>query len=154
MLLEILKANPKLQGVVFDLPHVADHASTVIAGSTFVDRGSAEGGDFFSAVPEDADCYLMRHIIHDWNDEKSIAILKNCREAMRRGGRVLVVESVIPLGNEPHPGKLLDVVMLAIPGGRERTADQYRALFAAAGLKVTRIVPTASPVSVVEGVVA
>jgi hypothetical protein len=154
VLLEILKANPKLNGVVFDLPHVADHASSVIVNSAYADRGSAEGGDFFSAVPEDADCYLMRHILHDWDDEKSIAILKNCREAMRPGGKVLVVESVIPPGNEPHPGKMLDVVMLAIPGGRERTADEYRTLFTAAGFKVTRIVPTASPVSVVEGVVA
>ena len=94
----------------------------------------------------------MRHIIHDWDDERSITILRHCHEAMRPEGKVLVVETVLPAGNEPHLGKMFDVVMLAIPGGRERTAEQYDKLFAAAGLKMTRIVPTAAPVSVVEGV--
>jgi hypothetical protein len=154
VLLEILKANSSVKGVVFDLPHVVDHAAGVIAESDFTDRARTEGGDFFSAVTQGADCYLMRHIIHDWDDEKSIAILRNCREAMQRGGKVLVVETVIPPGNEPHAGKLYDLVMLAIPGGRERTAEEYEKLFAAAGLKLNRIVPTAAPVSVVEGIVS
>ncbi len=109
------------------------------------------GRNGVGAVPAGADCYVMRHIIHDWDDEKSITILRRCREAMRPGGKVLVVESVVPPGNEPHFAKFCDLIMLAVPGGRERTAEEYEDLYAAAGLKVTRIVPTAAPVSVVEG---
>ncbi len=151
VLLEILRACPSPRGVVFDLDHVAEHAATRIAGSDCADRCRAEGGSFFDAVPAGADCYVMRHIIHDWDDEKSITILRRCREAMRPGGKVLVVESVVPPGNEPHFAKFCDLIMLAVPGGRERTAEEYEDLYAAAGLKVTRIVPTAAPVSVVEG---
>jgi hypothetical protein len=96
----------------------------------------------------------MRHIVHDWDDERSITILRTCREAMRPGGRILVVESVLPRGNEAHFGKTLDLIMLAIPGGRERTGEQYRTLFDVAGLQVSRILPTNTPVSIVEGVAA
>lgn len=153
-LLAILRAHPRLRGVVFDLDHVAARATRSIADAGLADRCRAESGSFFDAVPTRADAYLLRHIIHDWDDERSIVILRHCRAAMPPAGRVLVVESVIPPGDEPHPGKMLDVVMLAIPGGRERTADEYERLFAAAGLRIERIVPTASPVSVIEGVVA
>ena len=152
VLLEILRACPGVTGVVFDLPQIAEQAAAKIAESDCADRCRAEGGSFFNAVPGGADCYVMRHIIHDWDDERSITILRHCHEAMRPEGKVLVVETVLPAGNEPHLGKMFDVVMLAIPGGRERTAEQYDKLFAAAGLKMTRIVPTAAPVSVVEGV--
>lgn len=154
VLLEILRACPGVRGVVFDLDHIAAHAAASIAASDCAGRCRAEGGSFFEAVPKDADCYLMRHVIHDWDDEKSISILRRCREAMRPGGKVLVVETVLPPGNEPHLGKMFDLIMLAIPGGRERTAAQYEKLFTAAGLRLTKIVPTASAVSVVEGVAA
>ncbi|MGD9692407.1 MAG: methyltransferase [Phycisphaerales bacterium] len=152
VLLEILSRNPRPRGIVFDLDHVAEQASARIAAAGLADRAKGEGGSFFERVPEGADCYVMRHIIHDWNDEQSIGILRRCRDAMRPDGKVLVVESVIPPGNEPHPSKMFDLIMLAIPGGRERTRADYERLYSAAGLRVTRVVPTASPVSVVEGV--
>ena len=154
VLLEVLRASPKSRGIAFDLPHIAEQGKARIAASDCAARCTAEGGDFFEAVPTGADCYMMRHIIHDWDDEKSAIILRRCREAMKPGGKVLVVEMVLPEGNEPHMGKMLDLVMLTCPGGRERTASEYDALFKRAGLKLTRIVPTASAVSVVEGMVA
>lgn len=106
---------------------------------------------FFKSVPASGDAYLLRHVLHDWDDREAIAILKNCRDAMRPGGRVLVVETVIPSGNEPCFGKWLDLMMLVV-GGRERTKEQYAELFSAAGLRLIRIVPTAHEVSVIEGV--
>ncbi len=152
VLLEILHHCPAVRGVVFDLEHIAQQASARIERSELRDRARAEGGSFFDRVPLGADAYLMRHIIHDWNDEQSVAILRNCRDAMRPDGRVLVVESVIPPGNDPHPSKMFDLIMMAIPGGRERTREEYERLFADAGLRLARVVPTDSPVSVVEGV--
>ncbi len=109
-------------------------------------------GDFFESVPSGADAYFLRHIIHDWDDEKALRILENVRRAMGEEGRVLVVESVIPPGNEPCFGKLLDLTMLVIPGGQERTEDEYRTLFGKAGFRLSRIVPTQAEVSVIEGV--
>jgi hypothetical protein len=109
------------------------------------------GGDFFDSVPAAGDAYLLRHVVHDWEDREAVAILTRCREAMRADGRILVVETVIPPGNGPCFGKWLDLMMLLV-GGRERTERQYRDLFSAAGLRVTRVVPTAHEVSVIEGV--
>ncbi len=102
-------------------------------------------------MPHGGDAYITKNIIHDWDDDCSIAILKNCHRAMAEDGRVLLVEMVIPPRNEPSFGKLLDLNMPVMSGGRERTEAQYRALFDAAGFKLTQIVPTISPVSVIEG---
>lgn len=151
-LLEVLRAAPRARGIVFDLPGVVERTTPLIVAAGMAERCRAEAGSFFDAVPEGADAYILRHIIHDWDDAKSVRILSRCREAMAPGGRVLVVESVIPPGDEPHPGKWLDLIMLAVPAGRERTRGQYEQLLTAAGLKLTRIVPTQSPVSVVEAV--
>ena len=107
-------------------------------------------GNFFDAVPAGADAYMMRHIIHDWDDEKSLTILRNCHQAMSSNGKLLIVESVIPLGNEPFGGKFLDLVMLLIPGGKERTEDEYRALLDKAGFELTRVVPTGTEVGIIE----
>ena len=93
---------------------------------------------------------MMRHIIHDWDDEKCLLILKNCHRAMPPEGKLLVVESVIPPGNEPFGGKLLDLVMLLIPGGKERTEEEYRSLFNEAGFELTQVIPTATEVSIIE----
>jgi SAM-dependent methyltransferase len=147
----ILRRHPGIRGVLFDLPAVADRAREVVAGAGVSDRCRIEGGDFFDSVPSSGDAYLLRHVIHDWEDGEAIAILKNCRDAMQPGGRVLVVETVIPAGNEPCFGKWLDLMMLVV-GGRERTREQYGDLFSAAGLRLTRVVPTAHEVSVIEGV--
>lgn len=153
VLLDVLRSAPRARGIVFDLPHVAQRTSAALAGSGVAGRCSAQGGSFFEAVPA-GDAYILRHIVHDWDDDRAVQILARCREAMKPGGRVLIVESVITPGNDPHPGKWLDVIMLAIPGGRERTAQEYQHLLGRAKLDLSRIIPTQSPVSVIEAVVA
>jgi len=147
----ILHRHTEARGILFDLPDVAKRAEGVVASAGVSDRCRIVGGDFFDSVPAAGDGYLLRHVIHDWENPEAVAILGNCRDAMRPGGRVLVVENVIPAGNDPCFGKWLDLMMLVV-GGRERTRDQYADLFSAAGLRLTRVVPTAHEVSVIEGV--
>jgi ubiquinone/menaquinone biosynthesis C-methylase UbiE len=147
----VLKRCPSMRGIVFDLPGVVERARANIVAAGLADRCQLIGGSFFESVPSEADAYLLRHIIHDWDGEKSLKILQNIHRTMGNEGRLLVVESVIPSGNEPSFGKLLDLAMLAIPGGEERTEDEYRRLFEAAGFRLTRIVPTKAEVSVIEG---
>jgi hypothetical protein len=115
-------------------------------------RCQVMSGNFFETVPPGADAYLMRHIIHDWDDEKSLTILRNCRKAMGQGGKLLIVEGVVPPGNEPSVSKFFDLAMMMLPGGMERTEEEYRQLFEAAGFGLTRTVPTRTWVSVIEGV--
>ena len=114
-------------------------------------RCTLESGSFFEAVPKNGDAYIMKYIVHDWNDEQCVKILANCRASMNEKGRVLVVDTVIPPGNDPGWGKLLDVNMLIV-GGRERTKQEFAGLFAQAGLKLIRVLPTKCPLSIVEGV--
>ncbi len=152
MLAAILERHPTVKGILFDLPAVADRSRSVIAGLGLSDRCQVVGGDFFTSVPA-ADAYVMRHILHDWPDTDAVTILRNCREAMNPGGGILVVETVIPPLNEPCFGKWLDLMMLIV-GGRERTEEQYRDLFSQAGLRVSRIIPTAHEVGIIEGVPA
>jgi ubiquinone/menaquinone biosynthesis C-methylase UbiE len=147
----ILKKHTQMKGILFDLPHVIERAKERIQAAGLLDRCKLVGGSFFDAVPEGADAYLMRHIIHDWDDEKCLTILRNCHRAMRPESKLLVIESVIPPGNEPFIGKFLDLHMLLIPGGKERTEDEYRALYVRAGFKLTRVVATGTEVSIVEG---
>ena len=146
----LLQRYPEMKGQLFDLPHVVERAEERIVAEGVADRCQIVGGDFFEAVPSDADAYFMRHIIHDWDDEKALTILRNCHAAMPQDGKLLIVESVIPAGNEPFGGKLLDLVMLLIPGGKERTEQEYRALLDQAGFELTRIVPTETELSVIE----
>lgn len=148
----ILQKHPAMQGILFDLPHVVGRAQPHIEAAGLSDRCQLVGGDFFQSVPSGADAYLMRHIIHDWDDMKSLSILKNCHAVMSPGNKLLLVESVIPSGNDPFMGKFLDLTMMLIPGGKERTADEYREIFGKAGFDLVRIVPTSAEVSVVEGV--
>lgn len=148
----VLQKHTAMQGILFDLPHVVERAKERIAAAGLADRCRLVGGNFFESVPDGADAYMLRHIIHDWDDEKALTILRNCHRAMPAHGKLLVVESVIPPGNEPFGGKLLDLVMLLIPGGKERTEEEYRTLFEKAGFELSRIVPTDSEISVVEGV--
>jgi SAM-dependent methyltransferase len=152
MLVTLLQRHPHLTGVLFDAPSVAEAAKATIAAAGLEGRCERVGGDFFASVPGGGDAYVLSHIIHDWPVDACHTILRNCREAMNPGGRILIVEMVLPPGAEPHPGKILDVVMLAVAGGRERTADEYGELLAPAGLRIERVIPTASPVSVVEAV--
>jgi hypothetical protein len=150
MLAAILDRYPGLEGILFDLPAVVDRSRSIIAGLGLSDRCQLTGGDFFASVPR-ADAFVLRHIIHDWEDDEAVAILRRCREAMNPGGRVLVVETVIPPLNEPCFGKWLDLMMLIV-GGRERTEPQYRELFSRAGLTLNRVVATSHEISVIEGV--
>ena len=148
---EILTKYTKLQGILFDLPHVIERAKARIQASGLQHRCKLVSGSFFEAVPEGAGAYILRHIIHDWDDDRCLTILRNCHRAMSPTSRLLVIESVIPSGNEPFGGKFLDLVMLLIPGGKERTQEEYRALFERAGFELTQIVPTGTEVSIVEG---
>jgi hypothetical protein len=152
MLVTLLRRHPHLTGVLFDAPSVAEAAKATIAAAGLEGRCEPVGGDFFASVPAGGDAYVLSHIIHDWDVDACHTILRHCRGAMNPGGRILIVEMVLPPGAEPHPGKILDVIMLAVAGGRERTADEYRELLGPAGLRVERVVPTASPVSVIEAV--
>jgi hypothetical protein len=147
----ILRANPRMTGILFDLPHVAEGARKSIAEAGLANRCECAGGDFFKSIPAAGDAYVLRWIIHDWNHDRALTILRNCRQAMKRTARLLLVETVIPVGDEPHPGKLVDFVMLTALGGQERTATEYERLLDEAGFRLTRIVPTPSPMSVVEG---
>ncbi|HEV2147518.1 MAG TPA: methyltransferase [Longimicrobiaceae bacterium] len=150
LLAGILKANPGAQGVLFDLPPVVGGAGELLGREGVADRVELVSGDFFESVPPGADAYVLKHVVHDWDDERSIRILRNVASAMDENGRVLIVEMVVPVGNEPSPSKLLDVQMLMGTGGRERTEEEYRALLEASGLRLTRTVPTRSPLSVIE----
>lgn len=150
LLSAILGRHAGPRGVLFDLPHVVADAPALLASSGIRDRITVSPGDFFRAVPEGGDAYVLSHIIHDWTEEQCLTILANCRNAMGSNARLLVIEMVLPSGDVMHPGKLLDMLMLAIPGGRERTEPEYRALLAKAGFRLERVVPTDSAVSVVE----
>ena len=151
LLSQILKANENLKGVLFDMPQVIEGAPVLLEKEGVKNRVETVAGDFFASVPS-ADAYIMKHIIHDWDDDRSIAILKNIHAAMNGDGKVLIVETVVPENNEPHYSKLLDLEMLVSPGGAERTATEYRELLARAGFELTRIIPTKSPFSIVEAV--
>lgn len=147
----VLERFPTMRGMLCDLPGVVERARPSIAAAGLGDRLQTIPTDFFAAVPSGADAYLMRHIIHDWNDEQSLQILRNIRRAIGSAGRLLIVENVIPPGNDPGFAKLLDLNMLVIPGGKERTEGEYRELFSAAGFRLAQITPTRAEVSVIEG---
>jgi O-methyltransferase domain len=153
LLATILRANPRLHGVLFDRGPVIARAENDrhITAKGITERCRLESGDFFEAVPKGGDAYIMKYILHDWNDEACVKILTNSRAAMNAKGKVLVVDNVIASGNDPSWGKLLDIQMLII-GGRERTKKEFASLFAAAGLKLTRVVPTKCSLSIVEGI--
>ena len=152
LMIGVLQKHPNLKGLLFDLGHVADRGADNLRSAGLADRCRVERGDFFASIPQGADAYLMRHIIHDWSDQDSLRILQNVRTAMPpSGGRLLLVETVVPSGNDPSPAKDMDLLMMVYPGGMERTEQEYRELYQASGFELTRIVPTASPVSVIEG---
>jgi hypothetical protein len=150
LLTAILKRHPRMRGVLFDLPRVVDRAGPAIEAAGLRERCRIVAGDFLESVPGGADAYLLRHVVHDWRDEDAAIILRNCRNALKTGGKVLVVEIVVPAGNDPSFAKWMDLMMVTY-GGKERSEKQYRELFAQAGLKLTRIVPTKAGISVVEG---
>jgi hypothetical protein len=150
LLAAFLKQNPNLQGVLFDVPTVIEGAGALLESEGVAARAETVAGDFFQSVPAGGDLYMMKHIIHDWDDERALKILKNIHSVMNAGGKVLIVEMVVREANEPDFSKIMDLEMLVTPGGVERTADEYRELLAQAGFRLTRIIPTASPYSIVE----
>jgi hypothetical protein len=154
LLVSILRSYVKVRGVLFDQPAVIEEAakSGFMSASDLAGRCEAVGGDFFDSVPPGADAYVMKYIIHDWDDEKSVRILQNCRKAMGEDGRVLVIDHVVTAGNRFDWGKLMDINMMVMLGSKERTKDEFRQLFARAGLRLKRVVRTASSLSILEGV--
>jgi hypothetical protein len=152
LLTAILQGSPGLRGVLFDQEAVVEGARGRVLALGLVDRVKIVAGNFFDRVPESADAYLLKYIIHDWDDRRSLVILRNVERAMRKEGKLLLIEGVVPGGNDPSFSKLGDLHMLVMTGGRERTAQEYRQLLDRAGFKLERIVPTESPVSVLEAV--
>jgi hypothetical protein len=153
-LMDILVANPNVRGILFDLPNVVSTATTLVNASAAAARCEIVAGDFFGSVPSGADAYLMKQVVHDWDDPRAVAILKSCRRAMAPAAKLLIVERVMPETAEQGRAAeayLLDLEMLVnTPGGRERSETEIKAILAAAGFHVMRIVPTPAPVSVIE----
>jgi hypothetical protein len=154
LLTTVLSRYPASTGILFDLPHVVRDAPSLIENAGLTGRIKIEPGSFFERIPTGGDAYILSHIIHDWTEDKCLTILTNCRKAMHKNARLLIIEMVLPTGNTPHPGKMLDIMMLVGPGGQERTQPEYQSLLAKAGLRLTRVVPTQSAVSVVEALLA
>jgi O-methyltransferase domain len=155
LLAAILSAHPDLRGTLFDLPHVVGGAERHLTSAGVGDRCEVVAGDFFDGVPAGGDAYLLANVIHDWDDEHAVRILRNCRAAIGTHGRVLLAEEVLPDTPSPSLTKLMDLAMLVItPDGRQRTPTQYRALFERAGLRLSRVLPGGSTYSVVEALAA
>ena len=154
LITSILKAYPNLKAMLYDVPHVSEGARRQIEAEGVAERCTVVAGDFFESVPAGGDAYMMKNIIHDWDEASAVTILRNCRRAMGKDARLLLVEEVIPCSNEASIGKFIDLEMLLMPGGLERTEAEYRTLFEAAGFRLTSITPTQSPLSVIEGMPA
>lgn len=150
LIIEVLKKYPSMKGIVMDLGHVVERTKAKLEAAGLANRCAVAPVNFFESVPAGADAYLMRHIIHDWNDEQSTQILENVRAAIPSDGKLLLVESVVPAGNAPDIGKDMDMTMMVGPGGLERTEQEYKDLFASAGFALSSITPTPSPVCVIE----
>lgn len=150
----ILEANPAVEGVVFDLSHAIMHAQQRLEAAGLTNRCQAVAGDFFESVPAGGDAYVLKWIIHDWEDDRAVTILRNCRRVMSEQAKLLLIEAVIPPDNAPSFHKFMDLNMLVMTGGRERTEAEYRTLLAAADLNLTGIIATQSEMSVLEAACA
>jgi DNA-binding transcriptional ArsR family regulator len=150
LLASILAATPHSQGVLYDIPAVVSDAPKILCERDVADRVRIEAGSFFDSVPAGGDAYVLKNIMHDWPDEKAVQILRNVRAAASRHSTILLVELVIPDHDRDFPGKWADLEMLLNLAARERTAAEYRNLLSQAGFQMTRLVSTASPLSLVE----
>lgn len=150
LMTSILKAYPIVKGIVFDIPTVIEEAKSHLQAQGFADRCTVVSGNFFESVTAGGDAYLLKHIIHDWDEEKAIAILKNCHQAMSQHGTLLLFETIIPTGNASSFSKLFDLNMLVMTGGRERTQEEYQVLLLHAGFQLTQVIQTPSPISIIE----
>ena len=151
MLAQILEANPAMTGTLVDLPHVIERARGLLASRGLSGRCELVEGDFFQSVPAGGDAYILKWIIHDWEDERAIMILRNCRRAMSPSARLLLAEAVVPPGNAPDFAKLLDLNMLVMTGGLERSEDEWKKLLQASGFKMEGFQPVHPMVSIIEG---
>ncbi len=151
LLAAILSAHPSVRGVLFDLPAVVEGAQPLLEQAGVRERCEVVGGDMFVVVPSGGDAYLLSTIIHDWKDEQAVAILRNCRRAMTDQARLLLVELIVPSDNTPSTTKIMDVGMMVMMHGQERTEAEYRDLYQAAGFALTQVLPTASQYSILEG---
>lgn len=150
LITSVLKANSKLMGILFDAPQVIEGSKKKIAIAGLAERCEVIAGDFLESVPGGADAYILKWIIHDWNDDLSIKILRNIRAQIAAEGRLIVVDAVVPETNEPHFSKFLDLNMLVMTGGKERTAEEFAQLLKPAGFEPLRIIPTETPASLIE----
>jgi predicted transcriptional regulator len=150
VMIETLKRHPAMRGILYDQAHVMARTAQNVQAAGLGDRCTMASGNFFESIPAGADAYSMRHILHDWQDDQCIGILRNIRRVIPSSGRLLVIETVVPDGNDPSPSKLFDVVMMMFPDGLERSEAQFQSIFNASGFKLTGIKPTESPVSVIE----
>jgi hypothetical protein len=150
-LAKILAAHPRTRGTLFDQPQVITRGTAAVESAGLPGRCQALGGNFFVSVPELADAYLLKWILHDWDDTASIDILRACRRAMHPASRLLIVEHVIGPPNTSREGKFMDLSMMVLTGGRERTRDEFSSLLAEAGFRLVSVTPTATPLSVLEG---
>jgi hypothetical protein len=148
----ILRSNPSIKGILFDSVKVLEGATLHAANKGVGDRRQSIGGDFFDSVPEGADVYILKNVLHDWSDDRAVRILKNCRRAMGPQANLLVIEMVLPLSDDPAFGSLLDLNMLVMSGGQERTKDQYCSLLENGGFRLTQVIPTVAPVSILESI--
>jgi hypothetical protein len=152
LMAEILITNPSIHGIIADLPHVIQSTQKMIRARGIENRCRAVECDFFKNIPSGSDAYLMSNILHDWPDEKCRIILRNCHRAMKAESKLLVMEMLIPPGNEPSVAKLLDLEMLVTTGGRERTEAEFKNLFESSGFRMSRIIPTKNNVAIIEGI--
>jgi hypothetical protein len=150
LLAAILSTNSSMHGILFDQPQVVAGAPELLTRAGVADRCAIVAGDFFKSVPSGADAYLLKYVIHDWDDEQAVRILRTCRAAVRDHGKLLLVELVLKPGNEPDPAKMVDLNMLVMNGGRERTADDFGRLLTAAGFVLSDVTPLSGPFSVIE----
>src|SRR5437763_9503075 len=151
LITSILERNPQMRGILFDSRQVIEGAKSFVKESEVADRCELIGGDFFESVPTGGDAIILKWIIHDWNDDQSVTILKNCHRALPANGKLILVEAVVPAGSERHFSKFIDLNMLVMTGGRERTEEEFRRLYEASGFHLSRVVPSESPFSVIEG---
>lgn len=150
LLVLLLQTFPNLQGVLVDQAHVVQAAAQAVRVAGLDKRCSIVSGDFFEAIPSGGDTYILKYILHDWDDESAVSILKNVRRSMGNRSKLLVIEQVMPAGGEPSISKFLDLQMLILLGGQVRTEVEYRSLYETAGFELTRVTPTASPLSLLE----
>src|SRR5215213_9811401 len=148
LITSILQANPKVKGILFDAPPVIEGARPKIDAAGFADRCETVAGDFFKSVPAGGDAYFMKWIIHDWNDERAITILKNIRNQVQSNGKVIIVDAVVPENNEPDFSKFFDLNMMVMTGGKAPTEKEFAQLLSAAGFKILRVIPMKVPASI------